>query len=106
MDQALIIINPNHPPNQPQAMLLGLLADCGSRKTLFVGVVGLGALATLYTAYVETYDALFWLRVLSGCVNGRDETACAFSCTTAPLSIDPEIPPTPTPLHTAPRPTR
>ena len=47
-------------------MLLGLLADCGSRKSLFVGVVGLGALATLYTAYVETYGALFWLRVLSG----------------------------------------
>ena len=50
----------------PGAMALGLLADCGSRQQLFVIVVVLGALATLCTAYVESYSSLFWLRVASG----------------------------------------
>ena len=48
----------------PGAMILGLLADLGSRKNLFVCVVALGAFATLCTAHVENYDSLFYLRIL------------------------------------------
>ena len=67
----------------PGAMILGLLADLGSRKNLFVCVVALGAFATLCTAYVEKYNSLFYLRILR-CV-------CVYVCMCECVSVKMEI---------------